>query len=804
MLKNYLKTAFRSLLRQRNTSLINITGLSLGIAGSLILFLIIQHHYSFEKFQSHYDRIYRVVTTSDGNNGSFFTPGIPTPLPTAFRLDFPEAEEVVFTQYQSGALILVPQDNKENKKFQEDRGVVFTEPGIFKVFDREVLIGDAFKGLDEPNEAVISISLARKYFNQEDVIGQEIRFGETNFKIAAVVSDPPNNTDLPFTLYLSYETIRKANEEKGWGGIWSDEQCYFLLKEGEHISTLESRIGDFYKKYNPEENYNNQKFVLQPLADVHFDDRYSNYNYNTVSVNSLVALGVVALFLILTASINFINLTTAEAIKRSKEVGIRKTLGSSRMQLMFQFIGETSMITLFAMLLALGLAQLALGFLNPFLELSLAINFFSNPQFLVTVVLIFVIVSLFSGLYPAFVISAYSPALALKNLIGNKSSSGFFLRKGLVVVQFFISQFLIVGTLVLISQMNYFKNKELGFRQDAIISLPIPQQELPRSDSSGVSKMRTLATEISRLAGVESYSLCNTPPSSSSTNGTGFILEGETDDKRRDTQVKTVDGNYVGLFGLQLIAGKNIEDLDTARGVLVNRTLARVAGFTDPTEMIGKRIRIWRRMLPVTGVVEDFHTTALGNAIEPTVLLNRKVNYHTLSLKINPQSLQASLPEIQKLWEQAYPDDLFSYEFLDESIRNFYQSEERSSVLLSIFTSLAIAIGCLGLFGLATFMINQKTKEIGVRKVMGASVQSIVLLFSREYVKLIFIGFLLASPLAWFVMNSYLDEFAYKISLGPLFFIAGFGITLLIAILTVGYRSFKAAVINPVKALRYE
>ncbi|MBL7859476.1 MAG: ABC transporter permease [Cyclobacteriaceae bacterium] len=803
MLQNYIKTAFRSLLRQRNTTLINIIGLSLGIAGSLILFLLVQYHVSFDKFQAKYDRIYRVVTTSDGNNGSFHTPGIPTPLPPAFRLDFPEAEEVVFTQYQSGALILVPQDNKENKKFQEERGVVFTEPGIFKIFHREVIMGDAIAGLDEPNEAVISVSLAHKYFNREDVVGEVIRFGENVFKIAAVVSDPPTNTDLPFSLYLSYETIRKANEEKGWGGIWSDEQCYFLLKDGEQISNLEGRMDAFYKKHNPGENYNHQKFVLQPLADLHFDDRYGNYSYNTVSITALIALGVVAFFLIMTASINFINLTTAEAIKRSKEVGIRKTLGSSRMQLIFQFTGETSLVTSFALIIALSIAQLSLGFLNPFLELSLSINFLSNPQLLIIVGIIFILVTLLSGLYPAFVISSYSPALALKNLIGNKNSSGFFLRKGLVVVQFFISQFLIVGTLVLISQMNYFRHKELGFKQDAIINLPIPQQELP-SDSSGISKMRTLANEISRLSGVERYSLCNTPPSSGNVNGTGFILEGEGDDKRRDTQVKTVDGNYVDLFGLKLIAGRNIEDLDTARTILVNRKLALIAGFTNPEDMIGKRLRIWRRMLPVAGVVEDFHTTSLSSEIEPTVLLNRKVNYHTLSLKINPQSVQGTLPEIQKLWEQTYPDDLFSYEFLDESIRNFYRSEEKSSVLLSAFTSLAIAIGCLGLFGLATFMINQKTKEIGVRKVMGASVGSIMVLFSREFLKLILLGFLLAAPLAWFAMSSYLDEFAYKISLGPLFFVAGFGITLLIAVLTVGYRSFRAAVINPVKALRYE
>lgn len=804
MLKNYLTTAIRSLLRQKNTTLINVLGLTIGIAASFVLFLLIQHHTSFDTFHAKYDRIYRVVTMSDGNTGSFHTPGIPTPLPPAFKLDFPEAEEVVFTQYQSGGLILIPQPDGDNKKFQEDRGIVITEPEIFKVFDREVIIGDVLKSLDEPNEAVISVGLAKKYFGKEDVVGEVLKFDEREYKIGAVVADPSNNTDLPFTIYFSYATIRTENEAKGWGGIWSDEQCYFLLKEGESIETLIGRMPAFYKKYNTEENYDNQQFVLQPLSEIHFDDRYGNYSYNTTSKQSLIALGIVAFFLIITASINFINLTTAEAVKRSKEVGIRKTLGSSRAQLILQFLGETSMVTFAAILMASGLAQLALSFLNPFLELDLAFNLPSNTLFLLYVVSLFIIVSLFSGLYPAFVISSFKPALALKNSMGNKNSSGYMLRRGLVVVQFFISQFLIIGTIVLISQMNYFKNKDLGFRQDAIISLPIPVQEEATTDSTSSSKMRTLANQVSKLSGVERYTLCNTPPSSGSVNGTGFILEGEGDDKRKDTQVKLVDNNYIDVFELKLIAGENIEDLDTARSIVVNRRFTQMAGFNDPSEILGKRVRIWRRMLPVVGVVEDFHATSLESEIEPIVLFNRIRNYRTLSLRINAQSFQSTLPQIQELWESTYPDHLFSYEFLDESIRQFYDGQERGSIMLTIFTSIAIFIGCLGLFGLATFMINQKNKEIGVRKVLGASVEGIVFLFSKEYIKLIGIGFLLAAPVAWFVMNQWLSDFAYRIEMSAWIFITGAVATLLIAVLTVGYRSLKAATANPVKSLRYE
>lgn len=804
MFRNYLTIAFRNILRQRSSTLLNISGLTLGIAASIVLFLLLQHLNSYDKFQSNYNRIYRVVNSSDGNDGNKnYTPGVPSTLPPAFRLDFPEAEEVTFTQYHSGALIVIPQPEGESKKFSEEGGVVFAEPNFFKIFDQDVLIGDAPRSLDEPNEAVISLSLAKKYFDREDVIGEVVKSGEHEFKIGAVIADPPNNTDLPFTLMLSYETVRKETEEHGWGSIWSDEQCYFLLKENESIVKIESRMADFTKKHLGNENFNNSLFHIQPFSDLHYDERYNTYSYSSVSRGVLLALGLIAVFLILTACINFINLATAEAIKRSREVGIRKALGSARIQLITQFLGETTLITTLAVLLSVCLAQVALSFLNPFLELELSMNFSSNLGLLAFLICTLLGVSLLSGIYPALVLSGFKPALALKNQINNRNSSGFVLRKGLVVVQFFISQFFIIGTIVLISQTNYFRNKELGFRKDAILNIPIPEQEIP-GDSASVSKMRTLKNRIDNLAGIELTSLCYTPPASGSVSGTGFIVEGEGDEKMKRTQVKPADSNFIALYDLKLIAGTNLEDRDTVNAFVVNRKLAEVAGFNDPKDIIGKRIRVWGSMMPVTGVVENFHTTSLRNQIESTVLMNRLSNYHTLSIRVNPLAVQTVIPEIEKLWEAAYPDQIFEYEFLDESIREFYRGEERFSILLTVFTSLAIFIGCLGLFGLATFMANQKTKEIGVRKVMGASVESIVFMFSKEFFKLILIGFALAAPCAWFMMNEWLSEFAYRIDLSAWIFLTGVGITLLIAMVTVGYRSMRAATANPVKSLRYE
>jgi putative ABC transport system permease protein len=368
-------------------------------------------------------------------------------------------------------------------------------------------------------------------------------------------------------------------------------------------------------------------------------------------------------------------------------------------------------------------------------------------------------------------------------------------------MQFIISQLLIIGTVVLISQMNYLKTKDLGFRKDAIITLPIPEEEKP-VEGDGESKMRTLRNELLSVAGVEMTSLSSTPPSSGSVSSTNFKIEGE--DKDYGTQVKQIDGHYIDLYSLELVAGEGVVDTDTAQSYVVNERLVHVAGFNDAHEIIGKRIRMWGKTLPVSGVVKSFHTVSLQDPLEATIMLNRIRGYRTLSVRLNPQSVQQTLPQIQELWEKTYPEFIYSYEFIDEQIREFYENEQQTSVLLTVFTLLAIFIGCLGLFGLTVFMANQKTKEIGVRKVLGASVESILFLFTREFIKLIVIGFLVAAPVAWYFGNEYLNQFAYKVSMGPSVFIIGLAITLTIALLTVAYRSIFAAIANPVNSLRSE
>ncbi|HEY9048374.1 MAG TPA: ABC transporter permease [Ohtaekwangia sp.] len=802
MFKNYLKTAFRNLWRNKGISMINLAGLTLGISCSLVLFLMVLYMSSYDAFQTKRDRIYRVVNQWQGNSGIEYQSGVPAVLPEAFRTDFPEAEEVVFISEGRSSLVSIPQKNGEYTKYQEDDGIAFTEPSYLKVFDRTIVFGDAGKGLDEPNEAIIAAGWAKKYFGKEDVVGEILKYDDNEYRITAVMEDAPPNTDFPFNMLLSYSTIKKVREEAGWNSIWSGEQCYFLLKENEPIARVENRMPAFSKKYlGDDAEEEKSRFFLLPLTAMHFDERFDTYSETTVSRASLIGFAAIGIILIITASINFINLSTAEAIKRSKEVGVRKSLGSTRGQLVRQFLGETTLVTLVAIILALSLTQIMLGFVNPFMKMNLSLDF-TNGMLWVFLVLVTAVVSILSGLYPAFVVSGFKPALALKNLVSNKNSSGYMLRKSLVVMQFCISQVLIIGTIVIVNQIRYSQTKELGFAKDAIIIAPIPEKEKPNAPGSGVSKMRTLREEVARIPGVAMASLGSAPPSYGHVSSTDFTVQGA--EKSYETQVKMIDGNYLDLYKIELLEGQNLQDLDTANGYLVNERLAYIAGYTKPADLVGKVIQLWGKDFPVVGVVKNFHTMSLHEPIEATILFNRIRGYETLAIKVDMNKAQQVISDLKSKWEATYPEHLFEYQFLDQNIGEFYEGEQRLSVLLTIFTSMAIFIGCLGLFGLATFMANQKTKEIGVRKVLGASVESIVLMFSKEYVKLILLGFVFAAPLGWFVMNRFLEKFVYKIELGVPIFLMTLGATLLIAMITVGYKSFRAATINPVNSLRSE
>ena len=799
MTKNFIKETFRTLLRDKTSSIVNIAGLTFGITSCLILFLILKDGASYDKHHSNFNRIYRIVSQSEENGRQTFTEGIPPALPEALKNDFHGIEHVVFTSYRRSAMIAVQQPDGTFRKYEEPKGVVITQPSFFEIFDREMLIGNAAKAIDEPNEAIISRTWAIKYFeNEQDAVGKTVRYDDHDYSIRGVMEDYPSTTDLPFDLMLSYNTVKAAFDAGGWGSVADQDNCYFLLNQGENLKNILSQIPGFVAKYKGQgdDNTGQETFLIQPLSEVHTDTRFGTYN-KKMPPEAKIAFTVIGIFLMLMACINFINLTTAEAVRRTKEVGIRKVLGSSRSQLIAKFTGETFIVTTISVALSLGIAQSLLMPINAFMDMSLSVDF-KDYRIWSFLVLLTLGVSLLSGIYPAFALSKFKPAEVLKGKINMKDASGFNLRRSLVVLQFFISQLFLMGTIVVAEQMDFMESHDLGFRKDAIITIPIPE----RDQAEDKIKMRTLKNEVLRLASVQQASLNYSPPSSAGVLSTGFkILEkGE----EFSTQVKQVDGDYLELFKIPLLAGQNLEDLDTIAGFIVNERLVQIAGYAQNEDIIGKEIDFWGKQLPVKGVVRNFNTRSLSKPMEPVMLMNDIGGYGNLSIQLRSADMQTAIVEIQRLWERTYPEHIFKYEFLDEQISNLYRGERKMSTLITVFSFVAIFIGCLGLVGLISFMANQKTKEVGIRKVLGASVESIVVLFSKEFIKLILIGFFLAAPISALVMHEFLEEFAYRIDLNPIIFLTSLGVTFLIALVTVSFRSFRAAAADPVKSLRSE
>ncbi len=794
MIKNYFTITIRNIQRNLSYSVINVFGLALGITCSLVLFLMISFSTSFDNFHENGDRIYRLVMSSNLNGRQNFGAGVPAPLPDAVRTDFSGIEHVLFISGSHDGLFTI-EENGSKKIFEEEEGFGYTDSTYFTFFNRHLIEGNYKTALADPNQAVISRKTAKRFFADQNALGQVMRLdNKLDLKVTGILDDFPNNTNFPFDILISYATIKKQKDEQGWSSTYSDDQCYVMLEAVVNPEIIDKQFPAFIEKYQGKETAEEMKRWLQPLSELNYDTRFSNYRYRTVSKSSIMAMGMVAVFLLITACINFINLSTAVAVKRSKEVGIRKVLGSQRLQLIGQYLAETALITLIALVVSIGLSELTLIKLNSFLDLNLHVNI-RETSTLLYLVIVWLVVSTLSGSYPAMLLSGFSPALALKNKITNRSTGGFALRRGLVVFQFVISQFLIVGTVILLTQMNFLQSKDLGFAKEAIISVPIPNH-------APTNNMKVLKSELSRMNGVDRTSLCSALPSSGSVSMTNFRIEGIDDN--HVTQVKLADEDYVGLFEIDLMAGSNLIGLDTATTCLVNEQLMKTAGFEKPEDIVGRVISIWGSKLPVAGVVKDFHTMSLESQIDPTIIFTRADLYHRIAVRLKAGSFNETISQIEKAWTTQYPEYLFSYDFLDDQIREFYESEHKMSVLLVIFSSIAITIGCLGLYGLISFMAHEKEKEIGVRKVLGASTFNILFIFSKEFMILIIVAFVIASPLAGYIMSQWLDNFAYKTPLSGTMFIAGIVITLLIAFITVGYRSIKASMSNPVEALRNE
>lgn len=558
---------------------------------------------------------------------------------------------------------------------------------------------------------------------------------------------------------------------------------------------FESQLESFASKYIPDHEKNGLKYVLQPLTEIHFDERYGNYLSESVSYQTLQSIALIGLFLIITAIINFVNLSTAQAITRSKEVGIRKVLGTSRWQLIIQFMLETAIMTIAAMILGLGLTEMILLFFTD------QIQFIGTPVLAFTweiqlfLIIITIFTSALAGIYPAIIVSGFSPLTALKNSLFNKKPKGLGLRRSLVIVQFAIAQTLIFSTLIIVNQIQHFHNKDLGFNKEAIIEFSIPN-----NDSTNLALLRHNLIKHSNITNA-SFSLStaiNDSPTKSE------ITYDKLSDAPITVELKLGDENFIASYGIQLLAGRTNRRNDGLKSIVVNETLLKKLHINDPHEALGENINFLGMQSKIIGVVRDFHMSSLKQQITPCIISSYSPLYFAGNVNIKLVDLQETMEHVRREWLAIYPEHVFDYQFLDDKIAGLYQNEIRTSQLFVIFSSIAIFISCIGLYGLVTFIAAQKTKEVGVRKVLGANVFSIISLFSKEFMYLTFLGMLISSPFAYFIMSKWLEEFAYRIEIRPMLFVLVGLITLIIAGLTVGYKSYKTAIANPVKALRNE
>lgn len=796
MLQNYFKISVRNLLKNKGYSAINILGLSLGITCCTILFIIVRFELSFDDFHDKGDRIHRVVTNFTRPEGLFYNPGAPIPMYEALKNDVSDLEEVVMIKFdREGSIVLL---NDETKKFKEER-IGYVNQEYFNVFQYEWITGNTTKALTGPNQLVISEKMAEKYYQQpENALGKIIRLNNKyDLQITGVVKDSPYNSDFRFNFLVSLPTIKGELDRDGeWGSVSSSLQHYVLLPELARVEDFQKSLDILGGKYLDAEDVANTAYSLQPLSTIHFDTRYGNFEDRVSGLETIWALIAIGIFMIVTACINFINLATAQAVKRSKEVGVRKVLGSSRIQLASQFLGETGIITLLAIIVSVGLVDIILPFINDLMNLNLTFSPTRDLTVSLFLIGIFLIVSLLSGIYPSLILSGFKPVDAIKNKINTHHAGGFTLRRSLVVTQFVISQILIVGTIVVSSQLNYFKSQDLGFSKEAILTFPIPE-----NDNNSIAMLRGLLTSNENI---NDFSFANTTPSSDNRWVTNVDMVG-SDVEEVYADIKIGDEHYPKTYGMKLLAGRFYSESDTIREAVVNETLIRRFGITDPADAIGREVEFWPEYpVPIVGVVKDFHAVSLREEITPVIISTDRKTYYEAGLKVTSDNFPQAISEIEEDWSKVFPDHVFGYEFLDERIGAFYRREAVMSKLFQIFAGIAIFIGCLGLYGLVSFMVAQKTKEIGIRKVLGASVLNILMSFSREFTKLVIIAFFIAAPISYYLMNNWLQDFTYKIEIGVGFFLLAILSSLILAWLTVGYKAIKAAIANPIKALKTE
>ena len=817
MIKNYLKSAWRTLVKHKILSVINVLGLSIGISASLVIYLIVSYDLSFDKFEKDKDSIYRVVWTIVSGGEKYNVTGISYAIPPAIEKEITGLDAVApFSLFNNTPKISLPvANNSEPVVFKNQKGFIYADENYLNLINYRWLAGSEKTSLQQPYQTVLTQSAAALYFpnlQPEQIIGRNFYMNDSiAVTVTGVVKDITANTDFTFKVFVSKLTLETARFRpqnfNNWTSANGSSQLYVKLAACASPDKIQKAITALYNRNAPKQPGDNYEvdYTLQPLHDIHFNGKYNTYSIPQANTTVLLGLLAVALFLLLLGCINFINLATAQSAQRAKEIGIRKTIGGSRKQLVCQFLSEALLLTFIATILSIVLTPFILKAFSGFVPGTVQFNILQQPGILLFLAMLIIIVTLLSGFYPAVILSSYKPVAILKNQTSTSTSGTgkASLRKVLTVSQFVIAQFLIMATIFVSKQISFSLNKDMGFKKDAIVYIVTSYNDTVQSHKTTLLNMLRTIPEIKML------SLSYSPPNSGNTSRETMKYRDGKKEIETDVEEKFGDTNYIKLYGIKLMAGRNLSQSDTSKEILINENYMHLLGFQNPQSIIGKYIDWNGKLVPVVGVVGDFNQKSLHEPIKPLLITSDVRNEMLISLLLQPQNADGTtwntaLAKTEKAFKQIYPKDDYYSGFFDEDLAKSYTQEQNLSNLLTWATVLAIFISSLGLLGLVMYTITQRTKEIGVRKVLGATVSQIIYLISKDFLRLVLIAFIIATPLAWIGINQWLQNFAYRAAVTWWIFGAAGLFMMAISFITLSFQTIKAAIANPVKSLRTE
>lgn len=816
MLKNYLIIAYRNLWKDKVSFSVNLLGLSVGMACCMLILIYIKDEMSFNVKNLNKDRIYRVNWTSS-INGISTAANTPVSLAPVVSAYVPQVQAVARLYQRSGAMELYPMNKRPDKKFQE-QSAYFTDSRLFDIFTIPFISGNPLTALHDPNSVVITQEMAYKYFGNENPIGKSLLYDtKTILNVTGVVEKMPANSDLSFDFLISFETLYRVEEPNKAEFIRNDwtfnpTETYCLLKPGADINSVERQLNGLLNKFGDERKHLHS-MSLQPLKDIHLYAAEIVGNASKSSITYIYIFSAIAFLILLVANVNFINMATARAGSRSREVGMRKVLGADKKQLVFQFLAEALLLSLVSFLLALVLSGLELTVLNQLTNKQLTAASWFNWKNIILFLFIFSCTGLLSGLYPAFFITRFNTILALKGKSGEADRKNR-LRKSLLVIQFGISAILIISAIVIYQQLEYIRNKPLGFKKEQVVVVPIFGSGASSLgygvDGPMRQRMNTFANELTKASRIRSVTAASALPGQGAVWGL-VIPENKKQSDNIFVPWISVDYNFPDALEIPLVAGRTFSKAtgtDHLQAFIINESAVNFFGWKSPADAIGKNIIRGKesdgKHGHIIGVIKDYNFNTLDQPMQPEIIDVSAPRFTQFAISIQPDHAHETISFIKQEWNRMFPERIFEYTFLDSDINALYKDKENLGRIIEYFALIAILLSCSGLFSLASFLSQQRSREIGIRKVLGASVSGILIMLSKDFVKLVLIAFVIASPLAWYLMSKWLENYAYRIEISWWVFAFAAATVLLLTAITVGFQGMKAALINPVKSLRAE